>query len=54
MSKRFAIAVLPKEKQQGGKYGLKIEKPSALGNVYGLTEEELKELRGLIDNVLTK
>lgn len=56
MSKRFAIAVLPKEKQRGGgvKYGLKIEKPSALGNVYGLTEEELKELRGLIDNVLTK
>ena len=55
MSKRFAIAILPKEKQQGGvKYGLKIEKPSALGNVYGLTEEELKELRGLIDNVLTK
>ena len=46
MSKRFAIAILPKEKQQGGvKYGLKIEKPSALGNVYGLTEEELKELR---------
>ena len=38
----------------GGKDGLKIEKPSALGNVYGLTEEELKELRGLIDNVLTK
>ena len=56
MSKRFAIAILPKEKQQGGvKYGLKIEKqPSALGNVYGLTEEELKELRGLIDKVLTK
>ena len=51
MSKRFAIAVLPKKKQQGG---VKIEKPSALGNVYGLTEEELKELRGLIDNVLTK
>lgn len=26
MSKRFAIAILPKEKQQGGvKYGLKIE-----------------------------
>ena len=55
MSKRFAIAILPKEKQQGGvKYGLKIEKPSALGHVYGLTEEELKELRGLIDKVLTK
>ena len=27
MSKRFTIAILPKEKQQGGvKYGLKIEK----------------------------
>ncbi|MFS2704916.1 hypothetical protein AAH082_04915 [Phocaeicola vulgatus] len=45
----------PKRNSRGGvKYGLKIEKPSALGNVYGLTEEELKELRGLIDNVLTK
>lgn len=45
----------PKRSNRGGvKYGLKIEKPSALGNVYGLTEEELKELRGLIDNVLTK
>lgn len=55
MSKRFAIAVLPKEKQQGGvKYGLKIEKPSALGNVYGLTEVELKDLRDLIDEVLKK
>lgn len=55
MSKRFTIAILPKEKQQGGgKYGLKIEKPSVLGNVYGLTEEELKELRGLIDEALKK
>lgn len=55
MSKRFAIAILPKEKQQGGvKYGLKIEKPSALGNVYGLTEEELRELRNLIDEALKK
>lgn len=54
MNKRFAIAILPKEKQQGGKYGLKIEKPSVLGNVYGLTEEELKELRGLIDEALKK
>lgn len=55
MSKRFAIATLPKEKQQGGvKYALKIEKPSALGNVYGLTEEELKNLRELIDEVLKK
>lgn len=56
MSKRFAIAILPKEKQQGGgiKYGLKIEKPSALGNVYGLTEVELKELRNMIDEVLKK
>ena len=47
MSKRFTIAILPK-------YGLKIEKPSVLGNVYGLTEEELKELRGLIDEALKK
>lgn len=55
MSKRFAIALLPEEKQQGGvKYGLKIENPSALGNVYGLTEEELKELRRLIDEALKK
>ena len=55
MSKRFTIAILPKEKQQGGvKYVLKIEKPSVLGNVYGLTEEELKELRGLIDEALKK
>lgn len=55
MNKRFAIAILPKEKQQGRvKYGLKIEKLSALGNVYGLTEEELKELRGLIDEALKK
>ena len=55
MSNRFAIAILPNAKQQGGvKYGLKIEKPSALGNVYGLTEEELKELRGLIDQALQK
>lgn len=54
MSKRFAIAILPKEKQQGGEYGLKIEKPSALGNVYGLTEEELRELRNLIDEALKK
>lgn len=55
MSKRFAIAILPKEKRLNGvKYGLKIEKPSALGNVYGLTEEELKELHGLIDEALKK
>lgn len=55
MSKRFTITILPKEKQQGGvKYGLKIKKPSALGNVYGLTEEELKELHNLIDEVLKK
>ena len=55
MSNRFSFAVFPIVTLRGGvKYGLKIEKPSALGNVYGLTEEELKELRGLIDNVLTK
>ena len=49
MSKRFAIAVLPKEKQRGGvKYGLKIEKPSALGNVYFLSDLEVKVLGGLI------
>ena len=55
MSKRFAIDLLPEEKQQGGvKYGLRIEKPSALGNVYGLTEEELKELWRLIDEALKK
>lgn len=55
MNKRFAIVILPKEKQRGGvKYGLKIENPSALGNVYGLTEIELKELRNLIDKVLEK
>lgn len=54
MNKRFAIAILPKENSRGVKYGLKIEKPSVLGNVYGLTEEELKELRGLIDEALKK
>nr|DAV94721.1 MAG TPA: hypothetical protein [Caudoviricetes sp.] len=55
MSKRFSIGIIPIEKQQGGvKYALKIEKPSALGNVYGLTEEELKELRNMIDEVLKK
>lgn len=53
MSKRFAIKVLPKEKQvKGVKYGLRIERPSALGNVYGLTETELKELFVLIDEAL--
>ena len=41
MSKRFKLAVLPKEKQLDNvKYALRIENPSALGNVYGLTEEE--------------
>lgn len=55
MSKRFSIGIIPIEKQYGGvKYALKIEKPSALGNVYGLTEEELKELRNMIDEVLKK
>ena len=33
MSKRFAIAILPKEKQQGGvKYGLKMAHPINLGD----------------------
>ena len=57
MSKRICYRLLLTQRRnsEGGvKYGLKIEKPSALGNVYGLTEEELKELRGLIDKVLTK
>lgn len=53
MSKRFAIKVIPKEKQvKDVKYGLRIDNPSALGNVYGLTEKELKELRDLIDEAL--
>lgn len=34
MSKRFKLAVLPKEKQLDNvKYALRIENPSALGNV---------------------
>ena len=54
MSKRFKLAVLPKEKQLDNvKYALRIENPSAaLGNVYGLTEEELKELQSLINESL--
>lgn len=53
MSKRFAIKVIPKEKQvKDVKYGLRIDHPSALGNVYGLTEKELKEPRDLIDEAL--
>lgn len=52
MSKRFKLAVLPKEKQLDNvKYALRIENPSALGNVYGLTEE-LKELQSLINESL--
>jgi len=31
---------------------LRIENPSVLGNVYGLTEEELKELQSLINELL--
>lgn len=55
MSKRFSIGIIPTEKQQNGvKYALKIEKPSALGNAFGLTEEELKELRITIDEALKK
>lgn len=39
MSKRFKLIVLPKEKQLDNvKYALRIENPSILGNVYGLTE----------------
>lgn len=53
MSKRFAIAILPKEKQVNGvKYALKIEKPSALGNTFGFTAEELTELWLEITKVL--
>lgn len=53
MSKRFRLAVLPKEKQLDNvKYALRIENPSVLGNVYGLTEEELKELQSLIHEAL--
>lgn len=53
MSKKFKLAVLPKEKQLDNvKYALRIENPSALGNVYGLTEEELKELQSLINESL--
>lgn len=53
MSKRFKLAVLSKEKQLDNvKYALRIENPSALGNVYGLTEEELKELQSLINEAL--
>lgn len=53
MSKRFAITIIPKEKQQNGvRYGLKIEKSSVLGNTFGLTEEELTELWLEITKVL--
>ena len=53
MSKRFKLVVLPKEKQLDNvKYALRIENPSVLGNVYGLTEEELKELQSLIHEAL--
>lgn len=55
MSKRFKLIELPKDKQSDNvKYALRIENPSALGNVYGLTEEELKELQNLINEVLKK
>lgn len=55
MSKRFSIGIIPTEKQiKEVKYALKIEKPSALDNVFGLTEDELKELRATIDEALKK
>lgn len=53
MSKRFKLIELPKEKQSNNvMYALRIENSSALGNVYGLTEEELKELQSLINETL--
>lgn len=55
MSKRFKLTELPKEKQSNDvKYALRIEKPSALGNIYGLTEKELEELQCLIKEMLKK
>lgn len=53
--KRFSIGIIPQGKQQGGaKYALKIEKPSIFGNIFGLTEKELIELKELIESALKK
>lgn len=55
MAKNFGIGIVPTEKQKNGvKYALKVAKPSALGGLYGLTENELIELRDLINEVLKR
>lgn len=55
MAKNFSIGLVPAEKQKNGvKYILKIEKHSALGNLFGLTKDDLIELQALINEALKR